>query len=188
MSELEARPAGEFLEALRKRNLEGKRALIADLRRRKTDKSVSILIDVLRDDSWYLRELAVEALGEAGEDAVPDLMRLLDSGLWYTRAAVARTLGKIAHAPSIPALVALLDDANQTVQGASFASLADFARKGHAREVARAIWDRGARRAGELKRLFLAVQPDAAASVVELLNDPAALLGKASETPPAEEE
>ena len=44
----------------RQRNLEGKRALIADLRRRGTPKAMEILVEVLEDDSWYLRELGGE--------------------------------------------------------------------------------------------------------------------------------
>lgn len=175
MSDLDARPGEQFLEALKRRNLEGKRALIADLRRRQTEKAVEILLDVLQDDSWYLRELAVDALGDAGEKAVPGLRTLLDSGLWYSRAAAARALGKIGHVPSIPRLVALLDDPNQTVQGASLASMADFVRKGRAREVAEALWGLGPRRAEEIKRTFLAVHADAAKEVAALLADPGSL-------------
>jgi len=176
MAEFESRPAEQFLDALKHRNLEGKRTLIADLRRRQTDKAIEILIDVLQDDSWYLRELAVEALGESGEKAVPRLLELLRSGLWYTRAAAARTLGKIGHLPSIPELVALLDDSNHTVQGASLASLADFVRRGRSLQVERCFYDRGPRRAEELKRLLLAVHNDAGRQVGELLDDPALLL------------
>jgi len=175
MADLEAKPAEQFLEALRRRNLEGKKALIADLRSRKTDKAVGILIGVLRDDSWYLRELAVEALAEAGEIAVPRLSELLDGGLWYTRAAAARTLGKMGYYEASPRLVQLLDDPNQTVQGASLASLADFVRLGRGIQVAREFYAAGPRRCEELRRLFLAVHPEPAELVSTLLEDPGKL-------------
>ena len=175
MADLDGKPAEQFLEALKRRNLEGKKALIADLRRRKTDKAIDILLDVLQDDSWYLRELAVDALGEAGTAAVPRLTELLDSGLWYTRAAAARTLGKIGHVPTVPMLVKLLGDPNQTVQGASLASLADFVRKGRALDVARGFWAEGPRRSEELKRLLLAVHAESGEQVAAILAEPASL-------------
>jgi len=194
MGDMDAKSTEHALEALKRRNLEGKRALIADLRRRQTDKAVEILIDVLRDDSWYLRELAVEALGEAGERAVPLLNEVLRSGLWYSRAAAARTLGKIGHVPSIGVLVDLLEDPNQTVKGASLASLADFVRGGRAVAVARAFHALGPRRAEERKRLFLAVHEEPGRVVGELLDNPSELAAAVSspaagdgtpETPPA---
>jgi HEAT repeat protein len=187
MGDVNARPAEQFLEALKRRNLQGKKALIADLRHRKTDKAIEILIDVLQDDSWYLRELAVEALGESGETAVPRLVELLDSGLWYTRAAAARTLGKIGHLPSLGLLVRLLGDPNKTVQGASLASIADIVRGGHAREVARALWALGPDQAEDLKRLLVSVHPEPGAVVAELLADPGALIRDAGPPRSAEE-
>ena len=174
MSDLDPKPA-DYLEDLKRRNLQGKRALIADLRRRKTEKTVAVLIDVLRDESWYLRELAVEALAEAGEIAAPQLGDLLLGGLWYSRAAAARALGKMGHLPSIPALVRQLDDSNQTVQGAALASLADFVRAGRAEDVALAFVTRGPRRAEELRRLFHAVHPAAAGQLTGLMASPGEL-------------
>jgi len=174
MSDLDQKPA-EYLEELKRRNLQGKRALVADLRRRKSDKAVAVLVDLLREESWYLRELAVEALAEMGDMAAPALNDLLVSGLWYSRAAAARALGKIGNVPGIPGLVRTLDDTNQTVQGASLASLADFVRAGHAEAVAMAFVARGPRRAEELRRLFHAVHPAAADQLTGLLITPGEL-------------
>ncbi len=176
MEELNSVPPEQFLEALKRRNLEGKRALIADLREKKTEKAVEILVDILEEDSWYLRELAVNALADMGEMAAPRLEVLLDHGLWYTRAAAARALGKARYAAGLPRLVELLGESNKTVQGAALASIADLVREGMARETARLFWAQGARRAEEWKRLLLAVHPDAGAAVAELLADPSSFL------------
>ncbi len=185
MDDLAGVPPEQFLDALKRRNLEGKRALIADLKRRRSEKAVEILVDVLEEDSWYLRDLAVNALAEVGGAAAPRLLALLDHGLWYTRAAAARALGRMGHTGSLPRLVDLLGEPNKTVQGAALASVADMVRDGHARETARLFWAGGARRAEELKRLLLAVHPDAGGPVAELLADPASFL---KEAPRAEEE
>jgi len=174
MSDLDPKPA-EYLDDLRRRNLQGKRALIADLRRRKSEKSVAVLVNILRDESWYLRELAVEALAEAGDLALAPLNDLILTGLWYSRAAAVRALGKMGHVPSIPVLVRQLDDSNQTVQGAALASLADFVRAGRAEDVALAFSARGPRRAEELQRLFHAVHPAVAAQLTGLLVSPGEL-------------
>ncbi len=176
MDDLNSVLPDQFMDTLKRRNLEGKRALIADLRRRKSEKAAEILVDILEEDSWYLRELAVEALTDVIDTAAPRLTKLLDSGLWYTRAAAARALGKGGHVASLPRLVGLLGESNKTVQGAALASVADLVREGHAPETARLIWAQGARRAEELKRLLLAVHPDAGGPVAELLADPSSFL------------
>ena len=178
MKDFESVSSSEFIDELKRKNLEGRRAMVAELRKRSSDKAVSILVDLLSDESWYLRELAVEALGEIGSKSAPQLRRLLAGGLWYTRAASARAIGRMGYEPVIPDLVELLDDPNHTVQGACFASLAEMVSRGHTRQVARALWDRGQRRAEELKRLMLAVQPEAGEKVAEMLKDPASLLAR----------
>jgi HEAT repeat protein len=172
----------DVLETLRQRNLEGKRAVIADLHRRGSPQAMKILVDVLEDDSWYLRELAVKALADAGDEVAPAILALLESGLWYTRAAAARALGKMGHAPSLPRLVDVLADSNRTVQGAALASIADLVRAGAARETAREFWGRGARRAQELNHLLQTVHPDAGNAVAEHLADPSSFLKSARET------
>jgi HEAT repeat protein len=172
MADLDGKPAEQVLDALKRRNLEGKRALIADLRRKKTDKAVEILIDVLQDDSWYLRELATEALGEAGKEAVPRLREILTGGLWYTRASAARALGKIGDPSVVPALTDLLDDPNQTVQEAALAAFADIVRVGYARKVSAHFWAKGPKRANELTRLFLAAHPEVVEPVLDVFQAP----------------
>ena len=172
----------QALEALKQRDPEGKRALVAELRRRGTEDAVAILVKALEDESWSLRDLAVQALAGAGESAVAPLQRLLGTGLWYTRAAAARALGKMGHAGSLPLLVSSLADSNRTVQGAALASIADLVRAGEARETARLFWAEGARQAQEWNRLLLAVHPDAGSAVSDLLADPASFLSEVRES------
>ena len=90
---------GRTLEALHRKNLEGKRLFIEELRRQKTTKSVSLLLEILCDESWFLRELAIGALVESGELAISPLRDVLVSGLWYTRAAAARALLRSLEPP-----------------------------------------------------------------------------------------
>jgi HEAT repeat protein len=189
MADLTTCSPEQFLETLHHQTLEGRRALVLELGRHPSERSVEILVEILQGDSWYLRDLAVRAVSQIGDPAVPRLVGLLESGLWYTRAAAARALGRIGFSEGLPFLVLLLSDRNHTVQGASLASIADLVRAGQARETARLFWNQGARRAEELKRLLLAVHPDAGGAVAELLADPSSFLREenAVEEEPEEE-
>jgi len=180
----------QFLDALARQPLESRRKLVEELARHPTEQSISILVEILQGDSWYLRDLAVRALARIGAPAAPRLRGVLRNGLWYGRAAAARVLGKIAYPDALPDLVELLADPNHTVQGAVLASLADLVRAGYGRDTARLFWNQGARRAESMSRLLLAVHPDAGGTVSEFLADPASLLSEevVAEPAPAESE
>jgi len=171
----------QFLEALERSHFEDRRRHVLSLGDEKTERSLRILAEVLQGDSWYLRDLAVLSLARIGDPAVAVLRPLLYAGLWYTRAAAARALGLMEHRESLADLVHLLYDSNHTVRENCLAAIADLVRAGEARETARLFWNQGARRADELKRLLLAVHPDAGTRVAELLADPASFLHE--ETP-----
>lgn len=131
--------AGRTLEALRRKNLEGKKTFIEELRRQKNPKSVSLLLEILCDESWYLRDLAFKALVESGALAVEPLRGVLASGLWYTRAAAARALGELGDGRSAGDMLGMLTDANHTVRDAGLQSLKALASRGQAVAIARAI-------------------------------------------------
>ena len=126
----------KVLERLRLRNLTGKKNLIEDLKKRKSQRSVSLLVEMLQDESWYLREQAVKALSDAGAEAREPLLKLLESGLWFTRAAAAKALGRIGGIDVVEKLIDCVMDSNMTVQGAVAAALVDIARTSSIDELA----------------------------------------------------
>jgi len=182
MREHELEP-GRMLDLIRSKSFEGRKALIAELRREKSARSVSLLMEILKDESWSLRELAVNALSELPDLAAPRLMSLLESGLWYTRAAAARALGLMGHGPALPRVLAMLDDSNQTISQDAARALLDMARTGHSIAVARGIVARGPDAEGGLLALdrvdpdagrrvrILAAREEVAAPVREWLDD-----------------
>ena len=176
MGDLNTCPPEQFLDALNRCSLADKRALLETLARQPNERSIKILMEILQGDSWYLRDIAGKVLARIGDKAVPALEGLLHSGLWYSRAEAARSLGRIGHVESLPRLVRLLSDSNQTVQGACLASIADLVRGGWAKETTRLFWNEGARRAEELCRVLMAVHPDAGRMVAEHLADPSSFL------------
>jgi HEAT repeat protein len=122
--------AGRIPEAMSMRGLAGKRDYVRSLENRRDEEAMSLLIECLCDESWYLRELAEEALFRIGARSGPALVPLLDQGLWYSRASAARVLGRIGHRSAIGALVALTEDPVQTVRQEAYATLAVLAGQG----------------------------------------------------------
>lgn len=131
--------SGRTLEALRKKNLEGKKMFIEELRKQKTPKAVSLLLEILCDESWYLRELAIGALVEAGAPAAAPLHKVLTGGLWYTRAAAARALGLLGYAPASADVLKLLDEPNRTVREAAVVAIKSLVETGCAASLCEAL-------------------------------------------------
>ncbi len=126
-------------DALASRGLTGKRDYVRSLEQRSDAEAMSLLVECLCDESWYLRELAEEALGRIGERAAPVLVPLLEQGLWFTRTSAARVLGRFAHRGAVDPLLRLTEDANETVVDAARAALVDIGLGGGAIHVARAL-------------------------------------------------
>jgi|UniRef100_A0A7V3VU66 HEAT repeat protein len=77
---------------------------------------IKILLKILEDNSWYLREQATCELAKYGNKLVPRLKKLCSKGFWYTRAAACRTLGEIGDLEGMDAILNLLfNDTNPTV-------------------------------------------------------------------------
>jgi hypothetical protein len=162
-------PSGGILDLIRSKSFEGRKALIDDLRRERSERSVSLLLEVLNDQSWSLRELAVSALAETPDLAAEPLMALLDDGLWYTRAAAVRGLGLMGHGPALPRLLAMLEDDNTTIATEVARALLNLARKGRSVAVTRGILARGEDAGATLLRLER-VDPDAGRKLRILAN------------------
>ena len=120
------------------RGLAGKRDYVRSLENRRDEEALSLLIECLCYESWYLRELAEEALFHMGERSGAALVPLLDQGLWFSRASAARVLGRIGHRSAMGPLVRLTEDPVETVRQQAYATLAAGVRHvGHARRAGR---------------------------------------------------
>lgn len=127
------------LDALNSRGLAGKREYVRGLEQRRDEEALSLLVECLCDESWYLRELAEDALMRIGERAAPVLLPLLEQGLWYTRSSAARVLGRFGRREAVPGLFRLCDDANASVVEAAREALTLIGRHGGAVSVARSL-------------------------------------------------
>jgi HEAT repeat protein len=115
----------------RMRKLENKVELVKELRGANSEKALPLLLELLCDASWHVRELAADALAERGSEVVPSLCAVSKQALWYTRAAAAKTLGRIADSIALEALARQLLDENPNVRRAVAESLAQVVeRKG----------------------------------------------------------
>jgi hypothetical protein len=126
-------------DALNSRGLAGKREYVRGLEQRRDEEALSLLVECLCDESWYLRDLAEESLLRIGDRAVPVLLPLLEQGLWFTRTSAARVMGHLARRDAVPALLRLTEDANATVADAARAALVSIGRNHGAIALARAL-------------------------------------------------
>ena len=117
-------------DAMNPRGLAAKREYVRGLEQRRDPESLSLLVECLCDESWYLRDLAERAFLRLGEEAAPVLLPLLEQGLWFTRTSAAGILGRFGYRPAVPALIRLAEDKNRTVIEAACDSLVAI---GHAR-------------------------------------------------------
>jgi len=134
------------------RGLAGKRDYVRSLEQRRDPEALSLLVECLCDESWYLRELAEGALQRWGEVAAEALLPIMETGLWYSRASAARVLGRLCHGPAVAGMLRLCGDDNRTVAIAAYESLADLAHRGGSVRIA---WEL-ARVTAEVRRVRIA--------------------------------
>lgn len=76
-------------------------------------KILSQLLKMLQSTSERDRYQASLVIGQIGSSAIPEILPLLKSEKYYTRAAVVRSLGQIGHSSVISDLLGLLRDPNE---------------------------------------------------------------------------
>src|SRR5262249_55056050 len=69
------------IDALNSRGLTGKREYVRGLEQRADAEALSLLIECLCDESWYLRDQAEQALLRLGPDTAGVLLPMLEQGL-----------------------------------------------------------------------------------------------------------
>jgi HEAT repeat protein len=145
---------GKTYDALNARGLTAKREYVRGLEQRRDPEAISLLVECLCDESWYLRKLAEEAFLHLGEEGAAVLLPLLEQGLWFTRSSAALVLGQLGYAPAVPGLMALAEDKNRTVADAARDALLAVGRASGAPRIAHELHrmppDRRQRRMGEI--------------------------------------
>ena len=115
----EKHPQARTYDALNARSLSAKREYVRGLEQRRDPEAISLLVECLCDESWYLRQLAEQAFLQLGEEGARVLLPLLDQGLWFTRSSAAGVLGKLGFSPAVPILLELTEDKNRSVAEAA---------------------------------------------------------------------
>jgi len=112
-----------ILKLLRTSNINKRLKLLDKLNGTKKRDSIKILLKVLEDTSWTLREKAAYKLANIGNRVVPNLTKLCEKGYWFTRASACLSLGEIGDLRALDSLVNLLliDDNPTVIKEASLA-------------------------------------------------------------------
>jgi HEAT repeat protein len=174
--------SARLFEELRHRDPEEKVEWIRSLADPATPESLEVLLDVLKQESWFLRDQAARVLATLGEDVVDPLIEYLSSGLWYTRSAAASALGRMGVPVAAAPLVGLLRDANRTVRDAAWDALVLLSRNDvglHA--VADAVFELPERAQRFALDGFLTRDPDTGQELARLLADPSMGFSRDSE-------
>jgi len=127
------------VDVMNARGLATKREYVQSLEMRGDAEALSLLVECLCDDSWYLRDLAEAAFMKLGPGCAEALLPLLERGVWFTRTSSARVLGKLGYRPAVPGLLTLTDDSNDTVAAAARDALAAIGNQGGAIRLAHAL-------------------------------------------------
>ncbi len=107
---------GTFLKILKEADFNKKLKIFNRLDDLSETDRIKILLKILEDSSWYLREQATKELKQYGSKIVPRLRKLCSKGFWFTRAAACRTLGEIGDLDATETVLRLLsNDDNPTV-------------------------------------------------------------------------
>ncbi|KPJ74235.1 hypothetical protein AMJ52_01295 [candidate division TA06 bacterium DG_78] len=92
--------------------------------------NIIILLKVLEDTSWSLREKAAYKLAAFGPRVVNRLKKLCVRGYWFTRASACLSLGEIGDLRALAVIVKLLlTDDNPTVIKEASQALVKMARR-----------------------------------------------------------
>jgi HEAT repeat protein len=129
-------PQAKTYDALNTRSLTAKREYVRGLEQRRDPEAISLLVECLCDESWYLRQLAEQAFLNLGEEGAQVLVPLLGQGLWFTRSSAAAVLGRLGFAPAVPGLLALSEDANRSVAESAREALLAIGRSSGAVRIA----------------------------------------------------
>ncbi|MBI5708894.1 MAG: hypothetical protein HZC42_01095 [Candidatus Eisenbacteria bacterium] len=132
----EKHPQARTFDALNARGLASKREYVRGLEQRRDPEALSLLVECLCDESWYLRDLAEQVFLRLGESTAGLLLPLLDTGLWFTRTSAAGVLGRLAYGPAVPGLLRLAEDLNRTGADAARDALVAVGRGGGAVRLA----------------------------------------------------
>ncbi len=118
------------LQVLRSDDIEKKLKLLERIEGVDDKESIKILMKMLEDKSWVMRERAARGLASFGTRVCSRLERLLKKGFWYTRASACLALGEIGDVQTVDSIIAvLLTDENPTVLKEASAALVNIARK-----------------------------------------------------------
>lgn len=119
-----------ILQLLKTGNIKRKLKILEKLDGVNERESIRILLKILEDTSWTLREKAAKRLVQYGNRVVPRLEKLLTRGFWFTRASACLTLGEIGNFKALEPITHLyLSDENPTVIKEASTALVNLAKR-----------------------------------------------------------
>jgi HEAT repeat protein len=109
----------EAVELLKSRDLKKRVQALELVSQLEGRESLALLLKALHDQSWTLRDNAIPRLKARGSGAVLPILHHLQSGVWFTRTALAQVLEAAGDERALLPLFRLLSDSNKSVTEAA---------------------------------------------------------------------
>ncbi len=152
-----------------------------------TDEAVPKLLEIMGDESWFLRERAGKVLVGYGREIALPVEGLLKDGLWYTRAAAIRVLGRIGEPRSLRKVIRYLDDSNRTVAEETAKALLDFCNNNRSLAIAKIFHSRGTESREKFLSILRRIDPDSTERLNYLMES-SEMMGPEGRLEPSEED
>ena len=122
-------------------SIKQKRLYVDEIVRTRGASAIPLLVEMLAQDSWTLREASAAALAAMGPQVLHSVLPLARSGLWFARAAATRVLGAVGGSESVPVMLRMLSEENSTVTSAAADALTRICQRGGAASVSRRLFE-----------------------------------------------
>ena len=149
--------------------MEEARRYIDRMRSRPAEEAIPKLLELLRDESWYLRERAGIALADFGAEAAIAVEDLTHEGLWFARAAALQVLGRIAAPRSLRHVIGFLADSNRTIREEAGRALLGYCRSDRSLASAKILHGRGEAFRDGVLQLLIRLDADGEARLRRLI-------------------
>jgi hypothetical protein len=142
--------------------------MLRELPDQPSTEEIQLLVAALGTERWSLRERIADRVAKAGPRVVPLLLDMLETGLWFSRAATLKALGRVADPRALLPTLEACWDKNQTVSEEALRALVGYCRRGYALAVAKILHSRGPVTRSDLLDRLAPVDPESARKLERL--------------------
>jgi HEAT repeat protein len=159
----------EAVELLKSRDLRKRIQALELASQLEGREALALLLKALHDQSWTLRDHAIPKLKKRGGSAVLPILHHLQSGVWFTRAALAQVLEETGDERAVAPLLQLLSDSNKSVTESAQKAMASIIARSDPQRLGEQISAAGSSRRQALIQYLQQTDPAKAGAAISHL-------------------